>query len=112
MTIRFDEQAPGADEAELLDQHDVLAFTEELFRQALSDLGEALGAIRAGRLEAAKSGRQAVRDLSAMGVQLLEERRNVERLRRKISGEVGAGELDLVAAHDEIGRRLACLRGA
>ncbi len=92
---------------------DVLGFTEDLFRLAVSDLNAALAAIRQGRFEAGKAGRVAVRDLAEMGRQVLEERKNVDKLRKQIAGAVGArGELDLDQARDEIGRRLACLRDA
>lgn len=125
MTIRFSdgEDGPGptggargaAEAAAGLDPfaEDVLAFTEALFRVAQDDLNSALGAIREGRFEAAKAGKVAARDLAEMGRQVLEGRRNVDKLRKQIAGAVGTwGELDLDQARDEIGRRLACLRDA
>lgn len=105
MTIRFTE----GDEVPA----DVLDFTEKLFRIAVEDLNEILDAIRDGKVELAKDGRRAVRDLAEMGKQVLQERNNVDQLRKRIAGAVGAGGgLDLAAARDEIGRRLACLRNA
>lgn len=114
MTIRFTEGEGLGSEFEADGfRTDALDLTEELFRIALCDLNAALNAIRDGRFEAAKPGKQAVRDLAAMGAQVLEERRHVEKLRRQIAGTAGAfGTLDLGAARDEIGRRLACLRNA
>ena len=43
---------------------------------------------------------------------VLKERANVEQLRKKEAGIVNGYALDFVAARDEIGRRLACLRDA
>jgi len=107
--MRFTEgaDAPGAV------PDDVLGFTEALFRIAMDDLNAALTAIREGRYEAAKAGKVAIGDLAAMGRKVLEERSNVDKLRKQVAGAVGAGaELDLDAARDEVGRRLACLRDA
>jgi hypothetical protein len=90
-----------------------LRLAEQLFDLATEDLNAALEAIRAGQFEAAKAGRTAIRDLMEFSKHVLEGRRNVEKLRKQVAGDVGArGELDLDAARDEIGRRLACLRDA
>lgn len=56
-------------------------------------------------VEAAKTVREAVH-------LLMVERNKVDKLRKDIAGGVGGGSLDLDAARDEIGRRLACLRRA
>lgn len=105
MTIRF-EDGEGASE-------DALELAETLLTLAVSEMNEALASIRDGRAEAAKEGRRAVRDLADLSKLVLEERRNVEKLRKQVAGTVGPrGELDLDAARDEIGRRLACLRNA
>ncbi|TJZ94040.1 permease [Paracoccus gahaiensis] len=56
-------------------------------------------------IETAKTVREAVQLLMA-------ERIKVDKLRKDIAGGVGGGSLDLDAARDEIGRRLACLRRA
>ncbi|RJE81237.1 permease [Paracoccus sp. JM45] len=56
-------------------------------------------------METAKTVREAVQLLMA-------ERNKVEKLRKDIAGGVAEGGLDLDAARDEIGRRLACLRNA
>ncbi|VDC31793.1 hypothetical protein [Pseudogemmobacter humi] len=107
MTIRFTEgDDPAAEAAGALD------LTEQLYRIAVEELNEAFAGIREGRFELAKDGKRAVRDLADLSKALLEERRNVEKLRKQAAGEAGGGELDLGAARDEIGRRLACLRAA
>ncbi|MBK4217839.1 permease [Paracoccus caeni] len=67
------------------------------------------GAIEAEDLKAAVKAARDVRDAISL---LFEERNRVEKLRREIAGGVGGGALDLDAARDEIGRRLACLRRA
>ncbi|CAM3077200.1 permease [Paracoccus nototheniae] len=56
-------------------------------------------------METAKTVREAVQLLMA-------ERIRVDKLRKDIAGDVGGGSLDLDAARDEVGRRLACLRRA
>lgn len=105
MTIRF-----GEDDGEPLD---ALRLSEELFRIALGDLNKALEGIRTGQFEQAKIGKDSVRSLMAFGKEVLEGRRDVDKLRRQVAGAVGTrSELDLDAARDEIRLRLACLRDA
>jgi hypothetical protein len=105
MTIRFSEGDEIPD--------DVLGFTEDLYRWAITDLRSLIAAIEAGRIEEVKAAKAAVKDLREVGKLLIQERANVEALRKQVAGSVGAGtELDLGAARDEIGRRLACLRDA
>lgn len=104
MTISFTESGATQDALEL---------AEQLFEVAVGDLNDVLRAIRDGRYEAAREGKRAVRDLADLSRMVLEERRNVEKLRKQIAGAVGAGTgLDLDAARDEVGRRLALLRNA
>lgn len=92
---------------------DVLGFTESLFRLAMVDLQELVNALLEGRGSDAKAAKTAIRDLRQIGNDLVRERANAEALRKQIAGSVGAGaELDLDAARDEIGRRLALLRAA
>ncbi len=110
MTMRF---TGGGSGGEAGVPPDILDFTEKLFLIAVEDLNEILEAIREGRLEMAREGKRAVRDLAEMGKQVILERNNVDQLRKRAAGAAGAGgELDLAAARDEIGRRLACLRAA
>ena len=53
------------------------------------------------------------RDLRAGAQLMIEERNRLDKLRKDAAaGVVGTGRLDLAAARDEIGRRLACLRRA
>lgn len=90
---------------------DLLAEAEELFRTSAELLAARLRALREGRVEGLKETAQATRDLRAALQLALEERTRLEKLRRQDDGG-GAAALDLAAARDEIGRRLACLRGA
>lgn len=90
---------------------DLLAEAEELFRTSAELLAARLRALREGRVEGLKETAQATRDLRAALQLALEERTRLEKLRRQDDGG-GTAALDLAAARDEIGRRLACLRGA
>ncbi|WP_232831267.1 hypothetical protein [Pseudogemmobacter bohemicus] len=114
MTIRFTEGDGDPDRAaKSADAAGALNLTEELYRIAVEELNEAFAGIRVGKFELAKEGRRAVRDLADLSKALLEERRNVEKLRKELAGGGASdGELDLGAARDEIGRRLARLRAA
>lgn len=105
MTIRFSEGDAIPD--------DVVGFTEELFRLAIADLQAAIEAFKAGTPGEARVAKAAIRDLREIGKDLVRERANVEALRKQVAGTAGTGrDLDLGAARDEIGRRLACLRAA
>jgi hypothetical protein len=105
MTISF--SGGGATDAE------VLAVVEGLFREAAMELYRTITAVRAGEFTEVKSAQTAIRDLRATALQVLEERGKVDKLRKQIAGEVGAGgALDFDEARTEIGRRLACLRDA
>ncbi|MDO5630452.1 MAG: permease [Paracoccus sp. (in: a-proteobacteria)] len=62
--------------------------------------------------DALKNAVAAVRDVREASQLVMQERGKVDKLRKDIAGAVGGGALDLDAARDEIGRRLACLRRA
>ncbi len=92
---------------------DVLEATEELYEMAVTELRRTIGAIRAGEFNEVKAAQEAIRGLRATALAVLQERGKVDQLRKQIAGHVGAGgALDLDEARAEIGRRLACLRGA
>lgn len=103
MSIKFS----AGDEAPV-----VLAATEILLNTALDDLASSVVAARQGGLAEAKAASQAVKDFKQAFYALMEERNRVEKLRKQVAGAFGTGSLDLDAARDEIGRRLACLRDA
>jgi|GEM_PF-809758 len=84
----------------------------------LMETAEELNAIRqrlraeegAGSLDKAM---KLARDLRAGAQLMIDERNRLDKLRKDAAGGIGAaGALDLAAARDEIGRRLACLRRA
>lgn len=105
MTVRFTGDVPI--------QTDVLGATEELYELAVMELRRTIGAIQAGELTEVKAAQTAIRELRATALAVLQERGKVDQLRKQIAGHVGAGgALDLDEARAEIGRRLACLRGA
>lgn len=91
---------------------DLLAEVENLYRTTAEDLVRSVNAIKRGEFEEAKAATQSVRDLKTALAMVMDERGRVEKLRKQFTGAVGTGELDLHAARDEIGRRLACLRDA
>ncbi len=103
------EKAVSAEEA--------LSVAEGLFWSYVKDLERHKSALiedRQGAVDAAEL-KQAIRtakDIREAVHLLMAERNRVEKLRKEIAGELGAGCLDLDAARDEIGRRLACLRRA
>ncbi|QYK39915.1 MAG: hypothetical protein KF887_10570 [Paracoccaceae bacterium] len=105
MTITFAE-------GDLGQQIDLLAFTEEQFTEAALALAQALTAVKEGRIEEAKTALAAVRDLKAAFHLVQEERARVEKLRRQAAGIVHGYAIDMDAARNEVGRRLACLRDA
>lgn len=105
MTVRFTGDGPTPEE--------VLASAERLYGMAVMELERTIEAIRAGEFNEVKAAQAAIRDLRATALAVLQERGKVDQLRKQIAGHVGAGgALDLDEARAEIGRRLACLRGA
>ncbi|MES2433403.1 MAG: hypothetical protein V4586_06200 [Pseudomonadota bacterium] len=104
MTLNFSlgEQLPS----------DLLADAEQFYQTTVSDLLRAVNALKAGEFEASKAVPQTVRDLKLALDLVHTERGRVEKLRKQVAGAVGTGSLDLHAARDEIGRRLARLRDA
>lgn len=102
--------------------------TGRLFAQAAAQLAAAIDRLEAGRPAEVRAAQKAIRELRLALWVLVDERTRVERLRNKIAGLVGDGkggdgtggsgtggsgrQLDLDAARDEIGRRLAGLRAA
>ncbi|MFN3992121.1 MAG: hypothetical protein ACK4IU_04355 [Tabrizicola flagellatus] len=105
MTVRFTGDGPTPEE--------VLGSAERLYGMAVMELERTIDAIRAGEFNEVKAAQAAIRDLRATALAVLQERGKVDQLRKQIAGHVGAGgALDLDEARAEIGRRLACLRGA
>lgn len=96
---------------------EAIAVAEGLFWSYVKDLEThkmALTARESGVVDPAelKKAIQMARDVREAVHLLMQERNRVDKLRKDIAGGVGGGSLDLDAARDEIGRRLACLRRA
>lgn len=89
-----------------------LVIAQDLFRDTVADLTQARQRLKDGDVDKLKDAVKLVRELRAATQLVLEERKKLDKLRKDAAGGVGAGALDLGAARDEIGRRLACLRRA
>ena len=114
--VRADVKPVASAEA-AMDPSEAIAVAEGLFWSYVKDLkrheaaleARQSGAVDPAELKDAMQTAKVVRE--AVGL-LMVERNRVDKLRKDIAGEVGGGSLDLDAARDEIGRRLACLRRA
>lgn len=91
---------------------DLVAATEDMFREAAEEFYLALRKVRGGESGEVKAAMAAVKDLKAAFQLAMEERTRVDRLRKQVGGAEAGQCLDFDAARDEIGRRLACLRDA
>jgi hypothetical protein len=91
---------------------DLTAATEALYQEVAGELIRAIAAIQAGQTDQIPNAKAAVKELRATFLAVMDERTKVEKLRKQVAGAVGTGTLDLSAARDEIGRRLALLRDA
>lgn len=108
---------PVASAETAMDPSEAIAVAEGLFWSYVKDLkrheaaleARQSGAVDPAELKEAMQTAKVVRE--AVGL-LMVERNRVDKLRKDIAGGVGGGSLDLDAARDEIGRRLACLRRA
>ena len=117
MTINFDPgpqapEGPFVPGAEMAPVTSALEIADGLFWSYAADLDRLRRKLEAGETEELKESCKLVRALRDATQMVLEERNKVDKLRKDAAGQVGAGALDLVAARDEIGRRLACLRRA
>lgn len=91
---------------------DLVAFSENLFLDTAERLSALIQRLEDGETAKAAEGVSTIKELRNL-YQIVEfERERLEKLRKQISGAVAAGDYDLHAARDEIGRRLACLRDA
>ncbi|MDB6453229.1 hypothetical protein [Falsirhodobacter sp. 20TX0035] len=91
---------------------DLLAETERLYREVAEELAVATRRVSEGDMGEVAGAMRAMKDLRAAFQMVMEERTRVEKLRKQAGGVVNEYALDLDAARDEIGRRLARLRGA
>lgn len=105
--------------------------TGRFFEQAALRMAAAISRLEAGSPAEVRVAQRAIRELHQALWMLVDERTRLDRLRNRIAGLVGEGDgeergdagggggdsgggrkLDLDAARDEIGRRLARLRAA
>ena len=93
-------------------QADILEQALRVFERAAEEVAQAIDRLRRNHAEGPQRTVQAVRELQAALAVLMDERVKVDRLRSEVAGVVGERALDLDAARDEIGRRLARLRDA
>ncbi|MBU2958624.1 permease [Paracoccus sp. 1_MG-2023] len=84
-------------------------YVKDLRTHQIELRAQGAGEVDTSRLKKAMDTAKTVREAVQL---LMAERNKVEKLRKDIAGGVGGGSLDLDAARDEIGRRLACLRRA
>ena len=90
----------------------MLLTVEGIYCRVVDKVEAVLDKVAAGGLGDAQETLQAVTELRAAYGILMEERAKVDKLRKQVAGVVGGQSLDLDAARDEIGRRLARLRDA
>jgi hypothetical protein len=92
----------------------MLTETLKLYQTTVEELMSAVNSIKSGSLDEVKTALVAVRELRQALAWAMEERANLEKRNKTIASgyDDGAGALELDAARDEIGRRLARLRDA
>ena len=113
-----DRAADQAEEARRrYDPEEAITVADGLFFSYVRDLEAYQDALAAGSSASVdpaelKKATQVARGVREAIHMMMTERDRVDKLRKDIAGGVGGGSLDLDAARDEIGRRLACLRRA
>lgn len=99
----------GVDDAVM----EAFGIAQSLFHQCASDLTRLGDRLSRGETDELKEAMVQARALRAAAQTMMDERNRVDKLRKEVGGGCGgAGSLDLDAARDEVGRRLACLRRA
>ena len=92
---------------------DVIRLAERQLERAMLRMAQLIEDVEAGRFETMTEAKKTCDHLTGYVRLLMEERNKVDKLRKSAAGAAGGGgALDLDAARDEIGRRLACLRNA
>lgn len=90
----------------------VLEIANNHFDRALDELDKSLAKMEQAEKAGAQELVKAIQDTRKATQILFEERVKVETFRKKTSGVAYDYAIDLDAARDEIGRRMALLRGA
>lgn len=109
MTVTLSEFDSGGADASPLD---VVLLAERQLERAMMRMAQLIDDVEAGRFETMTEAKKTCDHLTGYVRLLMEERNKVDKLRKSAVGAAGAGALDLDAARDEIGRRLALLRDA
>lgn len=92
---------------------DLVQLAERQLERTMLRLAQVIDEVEAGRFEGVTEAKKATDNLMGYVRLLMEERNKVDKLRKSAAGAAGGGTgLDLGAARDEIGRRLALLRDA
>lgn len=92
---------------------DVVRLAERQLERAMIRMAQLIEDVEAGRFETMTEAKKTCDHLTGYVRLLMEERNKVDKLRKSAAGAAGGGSaLDLDAARDEIGRRLALLRDA
>jgi hypothetical protein len=91
---------------------ELLTALDEMYRDAGLELARTVKAAKSLDPVDAKAALAAAKDLKAAFQLVMEERTKIDRIRRETAGIIGEDILDLDAARDEIGGRLARLRNA
>ena len=91
---------------------EILSIAEKHFDRMLRQVEELIATLEADGTAASKEAAARIRDLGKAQQTAFDERAKVEKLRKHTAGIVHDYALDFDAARLEIGRRIACLRGA
>ena len=98
--------------AEGEDAVDLAEFTEGFLRDIAEEIARLLEKAKRGEFDELRALPVYVKQLREVFQLVQEERGRVDKLRKQVAGLVGAVELDFQSARDEVGSRLARLRGA
>ena len=107
MTINFD----AGDEPPV----ELTEFVEGLLKDATLELARVVNALKNGKVTGVRSIPALAKEATTAFYVVNDLRGKLEKFNKQgvgAAGAVGTGPLDLHAARDEIGRRLACLRDA
>lgn len=90
----------------------ILSAAVEEYERSVSDLRRLIAGIEQGQFPSGRDASEVLRQLRVITRLAIQERDRLEERRKKESGGPAGYALDLGAARDEVGRRLARLRAA
>jgi hypothetical protein len=91
---------------------EVFSEAQQTFQRATSALNKLVGQLDVGELSNGGEANRLLKELKSALQTALQERERLEQKARSDAGIVNDYAVDFDAARSEIGRRLACLRGA